>query len=282
MRVAVLGTACGGTIYTHGVLRSHGLDVGHERAGPDGVVCGFAALGGRQRPEGSHPTYAYDARDVDTTIRLVRHPLDVAETLPWVLALALHPIGEEARPLRLAVAQWARAQRAQAPARRPWYARAPRRRSPSATLTIPDEMSGGLVQLALRYWVLTHEAIPVEAPVLRVSHFAEDWGTVAPILGLEATLPPDAAPRSKPIRWRRWTVDEWQATEPEWAARGLALVERYGVEPRDTVVAAAPPPRVRPGMVPAELLALRDEVARLRASVAELRDERERERRREA
>lgn len=264
--IAILGTPCGGTVYTTRVLRAHGIDVGHERLGPAGGVCGFAALGGRQRA--STPTWAYDARAHRVTIRLIRHPLDVAETLPSVLYLSLSAIGAEARELRPQMRAALSALRAlPRPAGRQWYQGAPRRRPPHSRVEVPDDDSAtALVRLALRYWVETHGAIPGDAPVLRVDRFAEDWLDVAPRLGLEPTLP-TISPMSKGLRWPRWTWSRWEAEDPESASRARALVERYQVDERVEAPSAAPA-AVNPRKVPAELLALRAEVAALRAEVA--------------
>lgn len=234
MRLAVLGTPCGGTGYVQALLRASGLRVGHEALRPDGIVCGFAALGRHQGRDTSAQRVLWAPGAFDLTCRLIRHPLDVAVTLPWVLGMSAHPIGAAARAIRQSAefraelaAEWA--------APDDWRTSGPTR----VGYVTPTHRADDLTRLALRFWVLTHEAIPADAPVIRLDHVAADLrDRVAPLLGrpIRAVAP---RARRKPRRWPRWTWEQWTAADPEYAALGRALWDRHGA-------ADAGPERSRP------------------------------------
>jgi hypothetical protein len=79
MLVGVFGTPCGGTGYATRRLRRCGVDAGHEKLGTNGIVCGFWVFG----PNGTRPDRPRVCDHSWTAlVRLVRHPLRVAETLP--------------------------------------------------------------------------------------------------------------------------------------------------------------------------------------------------------
>lgn len=233
MKVAVLGTPCGGTGYAHALLRAHGLDVGHEEERADGLVCGVSALARRRvkprAPEAVLPL-PNAARTADTVIRLIRDPLDVAVTLPGVGGVSTSPTGEEIRAIRRSreyMAAWAAAVSVVGRVREDgstvqWYEAAPRQSGRA-----PEFRADELVRLALRLWVETHEAIPGNAPVLRLASIDEDWPAVARRLGVEPR-PVRIRYGSKGWRWPRWTWERWAAEDPATCARGRALWERYG------------------------------------------------------
>lgn len=245
MRLAVLGTPCGGTGYATVALRQHGLDVGHEDVGTtaaprrDGIVCGFAALGRGPKRDAALviPTPA-QVLAADHVVRLIRHPLDVAETLPGVIGHTLHPIGRQVEALKRS-----RAYRRSAAAQlgrpgvpdgrgglRPaeWHEGGPvvlRTRAPEAHA---DELR----TLALRFWVRTHEAIPSDVPVVRLATVEADLAehVLAP-LGIEPRRY-RAGRGHKERRWSRWTWEQWATADPGWARRGRDLWERYGAPER--------------------------------------------------
>lgn len=257
MRVAVLGTPCGGTGYATALLRAHGLDVGHEHRLADGIVCGFAALAQRrpgQRPERVRPAPAA-ALGADVVVRLIRHPLDVAVSLPAVVGHSSSPIGTATRAIRRSPEYQAAAAAAASLVGRlyedgsalEWYEVAPLRGGPA-----PAYRADELVRLALRYWVETHEAIPARAPVLRLSSIDADWPAVAALLGVEVRRGLRFAPRSKGWRWPRWTWERWAAEDPDYAARGRALWERHDGGGTDADRAAARRQREAERAAPAE------------------------------
>lgn len=109
--IAVYGTPCGGTGWFASVLTGVGLDVGHERLGPDGFVCGWAALGLRKiQPH---------TLDLAHEWRLMRDPLATLETLP---GYADRVLWADPDPMRTALEWWVRTHEAKAhlPALRLW------------------------------------------------------------------------------------------------------------------------------------------------------------------
>lgn len=86
----------------------------------------------------------------------------------------------------------------------------------------------------LRYWVLAHERIDASL-LVRIDHrFDGDWAKAAPRLGLSPDVPyvDDSERQSKrPLAGyqvpRSWA--EWFERDGEYAARGYALAERFGL-----------------------------------------------------
>jgi len=72
--LAIYGTPCGGTQFLSQALRAAGIDVGHEKLGPQGFVCGWAGFRLRKiDPDDALPLHSW---------RLLRDPRKTLETLP--------------------------------------------------------------------------------------------------------------------------------------------------------------------------------------------------------
>jgi hypothetical protein len=81
--VACYGTPRGGTSYANHLFNANGIRTFHEQQGPRGFVCGFAALGPRIRGRDMFNPADFTYK---VGIHLLRHPLDVSETLGPIMA----------------------------------------------------------------------------------------------------------------------------------------------------------------------------------------------------
>jgi hypothetical protein len=177
MWLALVGTPCGGTNYVRDCLRHVGVYVGHEGIERHGISCGFFLFGMR--------FIRIENFAVEHVVRLARHPLRVAETLPQ-------------------------------------YVRPPRKLPVVAPWRHDDP-----VVSALRWWVMTHEKLPLGTPMVRVGtrHLHGDWARLLRLLGLEhvplSGIP--VTPRTKGLRWDPLTWDEWRRRDPDFAERGWRL-----------------------------------------------------------
>lgn len=193
MRIGVVGTPCGGTRYTAHVLQAAGLKVGHEKMLADGICGGMHFLGLNR--------WAFEKYKYDVFVRLIRHPLKVLVTLPFIWI-----------PRNRGVS-WA-----------------PEREGEPANVP-PGSPSD--IELALRWWVLTHEKLQGEEDYLvRVSHIDQDLEKVLTSLGTslpeKAEVPP---PRSKT---RRITpAPTWSSLyklSPEWTDRAKHICDFYDLD----------------------------------------------------
>lgn len=221
--IKVYGTPCGGTQFMERLLRAMGYNVGHERLSDDGIICGFMALGLRPLQRGGSYTSRnpgegrpeVDLAPAVVTAHIIRHPLVVAETL-W------RYVGRQ-RPCRLLM---------------------------ESVGFGPQLEIKKTQQMALRWWVLTHEAIEaMDLPGVHVLRLGEDRTDVDTILLLEEIA--KKVPRSlktpplNPLQaWQsvmdapapvgrkayrkprpRWI--DWFEMDEDFAKRAAALLRRY-------------------------------------------------------
>lgn len=186
LRVGVLGTPCGATSYTFHRLKAAGLEVGHERAQRDGIVCGLWTMPVELRDARSKGRPVHTDYTWDQLVVLIRHPLLVAETLPKVL-------GNQ---------------------KMSWHLDDPR-------------------LSALRYWVLTFESVPAGLLCIRANkHYEEDFKCVTDALEVESVDIGGGYENTKRRRWDPISWDEWGAHDPEFAERGLSVLDRFDFEER--------------------------------------------------
>lgn len=199
-RIALLGTPRSGTRYAHWVLRAAGLDVEHERMGPDGTVSGLFAFPHHWVPGGHGgqaeelpQDYAFDQRWA-----LVRDPL---RTIPSLVQTLEH--GNIARYYR--------------------------------EVGVP--MDGPPMARALQVWVATYLSLNHQGfSILRVEDLPSRWPEIAERFGLRRRMP-DPGPQSwrhhlQPVSWLTlYHLDEQMA---DMALR-LAVSVGYRYNQRETI-----------------------------------------------
>lgn len=187
--VAVLGTPCGATDFIstsfQGVrLGGDKMDVRHEHVGKHGTSCGFMAWG--QQANGQRRFRQFEWTYI---VRLIRHPLDVAETLP-----ALVEDGTLPNPHI-----WAHPEDPQLSALRYWVE--------------THEIIDGL----------NPDATLCVGPNLN-----DDWTALLKMIGADSIEPPQGIrTRRGGKRWDRMSEDEWCERDPEYARRGAMLWGRF-------------------------------------------------------
>jgi hypothetical protein len=225
LRVLVTGCGRSGTRYTTFVLRRHGLDVGHERLGRDGVASWSLAVDADHVPWGP----SRQAVSFDVILHQTRHPLKVVcsamsfKDQSWRFICEHIPCSlEDPLPLR-AAAYWYY-----------WNAAAERR----ADLTFRVEnVRGALGEICERLGVEADPSVLDHVPTDvntrrngRAFHLAEEAVErlrLEPVPWLRARLahdrPVDAHP---PVRWR-----DIRALDPVLCDDMLAMARGYGYEP---------------------------------------------------
>lgn len=189
-RIGAFGTPCGGTNYTAKVLQSAGLRVGHETLRDHGIVCGFFLWGKKMGRIPNPNDYTFDH-----IVRVIRHPLKVAETLPAFVWKRWNNTGT------------------------PWFMQ-----------DCPDPRL-----CALRFWVCTHEHPWLEKAeyVVRIGTPETENDLTALVHALEHRREHEAeSPITKKKRWEPLSWEGWKATDPDWAARGMDICQRFGLEPK--------------------------------------------------
>jgi hypothetical protein len=198
-KLAVLATPCGGTQFINKCLNNISINTEHEQMGPDGIVCGFITLGaGRLLDDGTgNQTHlTFDQHRFDYIAHLLRHPLDVVETLSKFIDFR----------------------------KRSWV-------HENNTIS------------ALRMWVLTHEKAreilrhhqyPAQTAILRIgTQLEDDFTRLCLMLGKNISKLPKAPKNSKSPTQRvpRIGMLEWRREDPDYASRGMGLIEDYSLKP---------------------------------------------------
>ncbi len=187
-RMCVIATPCGGSRYTAETLQASGIEVGHEVMFSEGICGGMHFLGLNN--------YAFERYEYDVVVRLIRHPLRVLTTLPFIWI-----------PRQRGV-EWA-----------------PPREGPPAEVR-PGSPAD--IELALRWWVLTHEKLRGEEDyLLRVYRLDEDLDALLAALS-KVRVAPENGPLRKPARLDPPpTWEQLMSISPEWTARARAIVDYY-------------------------------------------------------
>jgi hypothetical protein len=189
-RVGVVGVPRSGTRYVHWMLRAAGLDVWHERMGPDGTVSGLFVFDhdyapGPHRRDGDRPQdYTFDH-----PWALVRDPLRSIPSLAQVFQY-----GELAE----------------------FYAK----------VGVP--MHGSDMACALRVWTCVYQKLRVEGWYhIRVEDFNCLWPDLVRPMGLPTTLPnPGAQNWSHGLSPKTW--DQLFALDRHWAPIAYDVAQELG------------------------------------------------------
>lgn len=192
MRLLVTGAPRGGTAYISAVLRSCGLDVGHEHMAPDGCVSGFY-VGDFERYPCNHRVPLSRA-GFDVAIHVTRDPMCAIPSIAHMLSKSVHV--------------------------REWYE--------WLELVSPEESHH---VAALRAWVFHHESaldnLPI-APRCRLEDLRRDWLVFASAAGTAAAFPehvqiPNAYPFVHPLTW-----GDLLRLDVNYAERAADLALRFG------------------------------------------------------
>lgn len=196
----MFGTPCGGTTYMAKCLRKAGLLVAHEPESisemarwPDGLVCGWWGIPVEHRGNRDALRVKASAHSFDVLGVLVRHPLNVAETLWSKLDGKRRFQWTTGEPVKDALRFWVEV----------------------------HEAAGRQIAEAKR----VHETIELRLD----SNLEYDFGLLSAQLGV--TVDPYAyAGRSKKNRLPPWTWEQWFIEDPAYAGRGARAVKRYGLD----------------------------------------------------
>jgi len=191
-RLAVVGAPRSGTRHVHITLRAAGLDVWHERMGPDGTVSGLFAVPHTWMP-GAHrgqPGEIPAAYSFDHRWALIRDPLRAIPSFAQVFQLG-H------------LADW-------------WE-----------EVGVPMAEVDTLTQ-ALRAWVATYEHLADEgAPFLRIEDFDRRWPELAEALGLPSRRPA-IGPQNMHHGLASATWSDLETRDADYARRARAIATHHG------------------------------------------------------